>query len=55
MIQHTLSQSPSPKIERVVAGSASGVNIPWVAWLGLLSLFVWLVQSSWWSYSERHE
>jgi len=42
--QDILSRSPSPEIGRFVAGRASGVNIPWVAWLDLLSLSsVWLI------------
>jgi len=44
--QHILSRSPSLEIGRVAAGRATGVEIPWGAWLGLLSLSsVWLLQA----------
>jgi len=46
----------SLEIRRTVAGRPSGIKVPWAAWLGLLSLSsVWLLQASWWSYSERRE
>ena len=52
--QHIPNWLPSRETGRVAAGRASGVKIPCLAWLGLLSLSsIWLLQASWWSYSER--
>jgi len=44
--QHIMSRSPSLELWRVEAGRASGIRIPWGAWLGLLSISsVWLLQA----------
>jgi len=44
--RHIPNWFPSPEIGKVVAGRSSGIKIPWVAWLGLLSLLsVWLLQA----------
>jgi len=45
--QQIVSRFSSPEIGRVAAGSASGVKIPWIAWLRLLSFSsMWLLQAS---------
>jgi len=53
--QHILNIITSLEIRRVMAGRASGVKIPWGAWLGLLSLLDICLCRPASSHTVRHE